>query len=1153
MTTALAEVSLDDKYTLERGRIYLTGIQALVRLPIMQRQLDAAAGLATAGFVSGYRGSPLGGLDQTLWSARRFLERSNVHFQPGINEDLAATAVWGTQQVNMFEGARYDGVFSMWYGKGPGVDRTGDVFKHANAAGTSRHGGVLAVAGDDHGCKSSTLPHQSEYAFMDAMMPVLNPAGVQEVLDLGLLGWALSRYCGCWVGFKTIAETVDSSASVSVDPARVRIVVPDDFEPPVDGLHARWPDKPLEQEMRLHKYKLYAAMAFARANGVNRVVIDSPMPRIGIVTTGKSYLDVRQALEDLGIDEALAAKIGLRVLKLGMSWPLDREVVRRFAEGLEEVLVIEEKRAVIENQLKEQLYNWRADVRPRVVGKFDELGEWILPSTGELTPARIARIIAERVKPFHGSPYIRKRLAFLEAKEAALARPRTLLERVPHYCSGCPHNTSTVVPEGSRAMGGIGCHYMATWMDRSTETFTQMGGEGVTWIGQAPFTDTAHVFQNLGDGTYFHSGILAIRAAVAAGVNITYKILYNDAVAMTGGQPIDGKLNVAQISRQLHDEGIRRIAVASDEPHKYERLAEFADGVTCHHRDDLDRLQRELRETRGVSALIYDQTCAAEKRRRRKRGEMADPPKRAFINQAVCEGCGDCGVQSNCLSLVPVETELGRKRAIDQSACNKDMSCLKGFCPSFVSVHGGRLRRGAASASEASAQQPLPAPELPALDEPYGIVITGVGGTGVTTIGALLGMAAHIEGRGCSVLDMTGLAQKYGSVVSHVRIARRPDDIRAVRISAGGARLLLGCDLVVTSGFEALAKCDAGRSHAVVNAQESMTAPFLRQPDLLFPGDDMRRSIDEAVGGQSVYAEASDLSRALVGDSIGANLLLLGIAYQKGLVPVSAQAIERAIELNGVAVESNLKAFEWGRRYVVDALAVKQAAGLAAVARTPATLVERIARREAHLVDYQDAGYARRYRALVERVRRAENGMLPHRQRLTEAVALGYAHLLAYKDEYEVARLHSDAAFREALAAEFEGDYRLKFHLAPPLLARRDPHTGVPRKRAFGSWVLPIFGLLARLKGLRGSAFDPFGYTAERRSERALISEYEATLEEILGNLSPANYDDAVAIAGLATEVRGFGHVKMASIEKMRARRATLLDAFRNPAQRAAA
>jgi indolepyruvate ferredoxin oxidoreductase len=1150
---ALAQVSLDDKYALDSGRIYLTGIQALVRLPIMQRQRDAAAGLNTAAFVSGYRGSPLGALDLTLWRARPFLERNHIHFRPGLNEDLAATAVWGSQQVNMFEGARFDGVFGMWYGKGPGVDRSGDVFKHANAAGTSRHGGVLAIAGDDHACKSSTLPHQSEFAFMDAMMPVLNPAGVQEVLDLGLLGWEMSRFSGCWIGFKTIAETVDSSASAYVDPERVRIVTPADFVLPDDGLHARWPDKPLEQELRLQKHKLYAAIAFGRANHVNRMVIDSPDPRFGIVTTGKSYLDVRQALDDLGIDEALAAQIGLRVLKVGMSWPLDREIVRQFAEGLEEVLVVEEKRAVIENQLKEQLYNWRHDVRPRVIGKFGEDEDWILPSVGELTPARIARVIADRIHRYHSSTRIRQRLAFLEAKEAALARPRLTLERIPHYCSGCPHNTSTRVPEGSRAMGGIGCHYMATWMDRSTDTFTQMGGEGVTWIGQAPFTDTPHVFQNLGDGTYFHSGILAIRAAVAAGVNITYKVLYNDAVAMTGGQPIDGVLTVPQISRQLDAEGVKHIAVVSDEPDKYPDRDLFSSGTTFHHRDRLDRVQRDMRQVGGVSVIIYDQTCAAEKRRRRKRGEMPDPARRVFINQAVCEGCGDCGVQSNCLSVVPAETELGRKRTIDQHACNKDFSCVKGFCPSFVSVRGGGLRKREASTGGFD-HGSLPEPLRPELVEPYGIVLTGVGGTGVITIGALLGMAAHLEGHGCSVLDMTGLAQKYGSVVSHVRIARRPEDIHAVRISAGSARLLLGCDLVVTSGFEALAKCESGRTHAVVNAQESMTAPFLRNPDLEFPATAMKRSIDEAVGGRSDYVQASRLASALVGDSIGANLLLLGIACQKGLLPLSAEALERAIEVNGVAVETNKQAFRWGRRYVHEPAKVLEAAGLDGRTRAVhRSLDDLVGHREAHLAAYQDVAYARRYRDLVDRVRAREAERTPGRQTLTEAVARGYAKLLAYKDEYEVARLYSDGAFREALEAEFQGDYRLELHLAPPLLPKRDPDTGVPVKRTFGPWILGALAVLAKLKGLRGTAFDPFGYTKDRRMERQLIVDYENTVEELLEGLSFVNHDQAVALASLPEEVRGFGHIKQASVERMEARRRELLETFRNPTARAAA
>src|SRR5216683_2936970 len=704
---ALAAVTLDDKYIVESGRIFLTGIQALVRLPMMQRARDVAASFNTACFISGYRGSPLGGFDQALWSAQRFLDKSHIKFQPGVNEDLGATAVWGSQQVGLFPGATYDGVFAMWYGKGPGVDRSGDVFKHGNAAGTAPKGGVLLLAGDDHACKSSTLPHQPEYAFMDASIPVLNPAGVQDILDFGLYGWAMSRYSGCWIALKTIAETVDSSASVFVDPARVGLVFPTDFEMPPGGLNIRWPDAPLEQEFRLHKYKLYATLAFARANKLDKIVLDGPKARIGIVTTGKSYLDVRQAFDDLGIDEAHAAEIGIRLYKVGMSWPLEREGIRHFAEGLEEILVIEEKRAVIENQFKEQLYNWREDVRPRVIGKFDDNRNWILPSNGELTPAQIARVIAGRIARFHTSPRIAERLAFLEAKERQLGGNVIPFSRTPYFCSGCPHNTSTKVPEGSRAVAGIGCHYMATWMDRSTDTFTQMGGEGVPWIGQAPFTETPHIFANLGDGTYYHSGILAIRAAIAAGVNITYKILYNDAVAMTGGQPVDGPISPALIAQQVAAEGVKKIVVVSDEPTKYPS-GYFASGIEIHHRDELDRVQRDLRDTAGCTILLYDQTCAAEKRRRRKRGKYPDPAKRVVINELVCEGCGDCGVKSNCVSVAPVETEFGRKRTIDQNSCNKDFSCVNGFCPSFVTVVGGNLRK----------PQKVASGDFPALPEP---------------------------------------------------------------------------------------------------------------------------------------------------------------------------------------------------------------------------------------------------------------------------------------------------------------------------------------------------------------------------------------------------------------------------------------------------
>ncbi|MFQ5784230.1 MAG: indolepyruvate ferredoxin oxidoreductase family protein [Alphaproteobacteria bacterium] len=1154
----LAAVTLDDKYARDEGRVFLTGTQALVRLPMMQRRRDAAAGLETACFISGYRGSPLGGLDRELWRAKDFVAHNRIHFVPGVNEDLAATAVWGSQQVGLFPGARYDGVFAMWYGKGPGVDRSGDALKHANNAGTAPLGGVLALAGDDHTCKSSTLPHQSEYAFMDASIPVLNPAGVQEFLDLGLYGWAMSRFSGLWVGFKTVAETVDTSASVTLDPGRVAIVAPDDFAMPEGGLNIRWPDAPLEQERRLHQHKLYAALAFARANRLDGPVFGASRPRFGIVTAGKSYLDTRQALDDLGIDEALARDIGLAVYKAAMTWPLEPEGVRRFAEGLDEILVVEEKRALIENQLKEQLYHWEAAKRPRVIGKFDETGDWALPSIDELTPARIARVIARRIARFHTSEAIEGRLAFLERKEAALADWSAPIERLPYFCSGCPHNTSTRAPAGSRALAGIGCHYMALWMDRDTETFTQMGAEGATWIGQAPFTDTPHVFQNLGDGTYFHSGLLAIRAAVAANVNITYKLLYNDAVAMTGGQPMDGPLSVPQITHQLYGEGVRRIAVVADEPGKYPLGARFAADVTIHHRDALDRVQRDLREFPGVSVLIYDQVCATEKRRRRKRGTMVDPARRVVINAAVCEGCGDCGAVSNCLSVIPLETEFGRKRAIDQSSCNKDFTCLKGFCPSFVTVEGGRLRRPR-GASDDEALPALPEPDLPVLDEPYGVLVTGVGGTGVVTVGALLGMAAHLEGKGVTVLDMTGLAQKYGAVTSHLRFAEKPADIHAVRLAAGGARLLLGCDLVVAAGSDALAKIARGATRAVVNGHESPTGEFARQPDLAFPGAALRDRIVAAAGADGAeFIDATRLASALLGDTIAANLLLVGHAWQRGLIPLGAAAIARAIELNGVAVEANQRAFLWGRLCAHDRAFVEARAAAAAPAepgdrRISASLDEIIARRADQLVAYHDAAYARRYAERVARLRAVEAEKTPGREGLAEAVARGYFKLLAYKDEYEVARLFADPGFRRRIAGQFEGDYRLRFHLAPPLLARTDPGTGVALKSEYGPWMMTAFRLLARLKRLRGTPFDPFGRSSERRAERRLIAEYETVLDEIAAGLDHDNHALAVEIANLPGQIRGFGHIKTAAIACARAREAELLAAFRKSGARASA
>ena len=1152
MNTPLRTTTLDDKYALSQGRVFLTGTQALVRLLLLQRQRDVLAGLNTAGYVSGYRGSPVGGVDQALWKAKPHLEQHQIVFQPGVNEDLAATALWGTQQVSLAPGARYDGVFGMWYGKGPGVDRCGDVFKHANSAGTWKHGGVLVVAGDDHAARSSTVAHQSEHALKAAMMPVLVPAGVQDYLDLGLHGWAMSRYSGCWVGFKAVADTVESSASVDISTDRVQIALPTDFALPTNGLNIRWPDDRLQQEARLLNHKLYAALAYCRANRLNQIVIDSPEPRLGIITTGKSYLDVRQAFDDLGIDDQLAAEIGIRLYKVGMVWPLESDGVRRFAEGLEEILVVEEKRQLIEYQLKEELYNWREDVRPRVIGKFDELGEWalpngrwLLPASGELSPAQIARVIADRIGRHFTSTRIRDRLAIIEAKERSAA-PVIPIARTPYFCPGCPHNTSTRIPEGSRALAGIGCHFMVLWMNRATATFSHMGGEGAAWMGQAPFTEQRHVFVNLGDGTYFHSGSLAIRAAVASGVNATYKILYNDAVAMTGGQPVDGSLTVPQIAAQLQAEGVGHVVVVTDGT-RYENertygQADLPHGVPIRHRDDLDVIQREMRECPGVSAIIFDQTCAAEKRRRRKRGKMIDPPRRLFINEAVCEGCGDCGVQSNCLAVIPVETEFGRKRAIDQSACNKDYSCEKGFCPSFVSVLGGRVKKGRGLADAGDGGELFgvpPAPTFASTANPYGILITGVGGTGVVTIGALIGMAAHIDGKGVTVLDMTGLAQKGGAVLSHVRICDDPQAIHAVRIATGEADAVIGGDVIVSASPDALTRMQTGRTRVVVNCAETPTADFICNPDWQFPLTRMQAVVRETVGaGAAHFIDASDLALRLLGDSIAGNLFLLGYAWQQGLVPVSEAAIDRAIELNATAVVMSRAAFLWGRRTAQNPDAVVAFARPQTTATPAPTLDQVIAKRVAFLAEYQDAAYAARYQGQVEKVRAAEAAI--NSSQLTEAVAHNLFKLMAIKDEYEVARLYAETDFMQKVAEHFEGDYRLSFHLAPPLLTRADPTTGTLRKMAFGPWLLTAFKWLAKARHCRGSRWDIYGRSEERRLERRLLADYEADLAALLPKLERTTLGNAIALAKLPEEIRGFGHVKRRSINATAPERETL-------------
>jgi indolepyruvate ferredoxin oxidoreductase len=1162
------EISLDDKWTLERGRAFLTGTQALVRLPMMQRERDVRAGLNTAGYITGYRGSPVTTIDMMAVKAKKHLDAHHVKFHPGMNEDLAATAVWGTQQTNLFKDAKYDGVFAMWYGKGPGVDRCGDVFKHANNAGSAKYGGVLVLAGDDHAAKSSSTAHQSDHILNACGIPVLYPASVQEYLDYGLHAWAMSRYTGLWVAMKCVTDIIESGAVVDFDPDRVQIALPDDFELPPGGLNIRWPDPVLDMEVRMNSYKWYAALAYARANKLNQIVWDSPKARIGIITAGKSYLDTRQALADLGIDEQAAADIGIRLYKIGMTWPLEADGVHNFARGLDEILVVEEKRQILEYALKEELYNLPDGQRPRVVGKFDDTGEWsnqhrsghgdwLLPATYELNPGLIARAIASRISHYcAGHPVeqrVKERIAFLEAKELVLknvgTRPNPETDRVPYFCSGCPHNTSTKVPQGSRALAGIGCHYMALWMDRETSTFTHMGAEGVTWVGQAPFTSEKHVFANLGDGTYYHSGILAIRAAVAAKVNITYKILFNDAVAMTGGQEFDGPLDPGMISRQIAAEGVGPIIVVTDEPEKYPDDYAWAVGVTVRHRSELMDVQRELRDQPGVSAMIYDQTCASEKRRRRKRNTYPDPAKRAVINEAVCEGCGDCSVQSNCLSVEPLETELGRKRQINQSSCNKDFSCVTGFCPSFVTVEGGALKKPTKAATGEAAPPALPTPARPGTAQPFGILIAGIGGTGVVTIGQILAMAAHVEGKGAIVLDMSGLAQKGGPVMSHVRLADRQQDLHSTRVGTGSADLVIGCDLIVTASRDALSRMGEGRTFAAINSTGSSTAAFVKNPDWQFPAASSQGEIVKACGAEHVdFVDAGQIATALLGDAIATNMFMLGYAWQKGHVPLCEASILKAIELNGVSVGFNKAAFAWGRTAAHDLPSLVKMTTPAKVIefRRSQSVDDLVNRRIALLTAYQDAAYARQYKAFVDQVR-AQEATLGKGTRLTEAVARYLYKLMAYKDEYEVARLYTDGAFARKIAGMFEGDIKLKFHLAPPLLARHDKD-GHLIKQEFGAWMMKAFGVLARFKGLRGTALDIFGYTAERKMERALILRYRQTVGALLPKLSADNLAQAVAIASIPEDIRGYGHVKERHLKAASEKEAALIAAYHSPA-----
>jgi len=1131
--TELRQVSLEDKYLLKSDQIFVTGIQALVRLPMMQSDADRRAGLHTAGYVTGYRGSPLGALDQQLALARSQLEACRIKFLPAVNEDLAATAVWGTQQAGWRGDGLYDGVFSMWYAKGPGVDRSGDPLRHGNLAGTSANGGVLILMGDDHVCESSTTAHQSEYSLVNTFIPVLNPAGVQDILDFGLYGWALSRYSGCWIGLKSVHDTVEASASVIASPDRISTSVPHEFVMPEGGVNFRWPDTPQAQEVRLHQFKLPAVSAFVRQNPIDRQVLGDAQGQLGVISTGKSYLDVRRALLELGIDESRAKALGLKLYKVGMPWPLESEGLRAFARGVRKLVVVEEKRALIEDQVRNILYG--VTNPPEVIGKADESGAVLFQVHGRLDAAQIGQAIGERLLEFTGDETLAGALERLRHRADHSALKEAAMRRTPYFCAGCPHNTSTHVPDGSRALAGIGCHYMAQWMDRETATFTQMGGEGASWIGEAPFSTTGHVFQNIGDGTYFHSGLLAIRACVGAQVNITYKILYNDAVAMTGGQSVDGPMDVMRISRQVHAEGVSEIAVVTDDPDKYPSDADWAPGVRIYHRDLLARVQRQMREVLGTSVIIYDQTCAAEKRRRRRRGLMETPNERLFINEAVCEGCGDCGVQSNCVALIPVETDLGRKRAIDQSACNLDYSCNKGFCPSFVTVIGGEKKKPAQSAGSLPSQTGGALETVnTGIEKPYSIILTGVGGTGVVTIGAIVGMAAHIARMGCSVLDMAGLAQKGGAVTSHIILTPHPDEITATHIADGGSDLLLGCDVVSAAAQETRVKLSR-QTTSIINTYRMMSGEFTHQPDQRFPLEDLVNDIRNAAG-ELHTVPATEVAKTAFGDTLTANIIMLGYAYQCEALPIPYQAVETAIELNGRDVDTNLAAFRLGRSMAADL-----ATGDRLIGRSTFESEDSQARSEAGLlkrrVDLLCESHGSKAAAqLSDWVTMARKKIDPrYHEELIPALIESAFRVLYQKDEYEVARLYSQPKFRESLSEEFEGRFKLRVHLAPPLWSRMDPDSGRPRMRSFGPWVFTAFKVLSAVRWIRGKWFDPFRFSPEKELQEQIQSSFERTISRFSEvPVTRDNIDNALRLAKWPMQVRGFGPVRAEAFQRVR-------------------
>ena len=1144
---ASPKMAPDAKYTQIGGKIFVSGNQALVRLPIDQARRDKAAGLKTGGFISGYRGSPLGHLDQDLTRAKPLLEPLDIIFQPGVNEDLAATAVWGTQQIGFFD-PKFEGVFGMWYSKGPGIDRSGDALRHANLWGTAPKGGVIMAVGDDPMSRSSSIQQQSEHTLASMCIPVFNAASVQDIYDFGMIGWQLSRYAGVWVAVKGVSDIYESWLEIDVDPARTAIELP---PPPAASVHTRWPDRSVDQDERMLRYRLPAVREFARLNRLNRVTHASPQRRIGIISTGKSWSDTIEAFADLGVDDEQLAAKGIEIMKIALVWPLEASTIEAFAAGLDEILVIEECRAFLEPQIKDIVFNMPEDRRPLILGKRNRSGEEWFASHGELTPATIARVLHRWLEPIHRTEAMSGWIGYLDQVDTALAVPRSNVIRTPFFCSGCPHNSSTKVPDGSQQLVGIGCHWLVNLMDREAVTYPHMGGEGANWAGASHFLNDDHIFANVGDGTWFHSGSMAIRQAVAAKVNITYNILYNDAVAMTGGQPIDGPISVAQITHELRGEAVQNIAVVSAAPEQYS-VGDFAPGVGLHHRDALDQVQREMRELPGVSVIIYEQTCATELRRRRGKKEAVDPQRRVVINDRVCEGCGDCSVQSNCLSVQPLETEFGRKRTIDQSACNKDFSCVKGFCPSFVTVEGGTLAKPRGVSISADLFGDLPMPEVRDTGEVFGLMVAGIGGTGVVTISNLVAAAAQAEGKAVQALDLTGLAQKFGAVYCHLKVVDDPSLLKATRLSVGQCDVLIGADIVTSASDDALSRMHMGKSVAVVNDHQTVTGAFTRDPEFTVPISAQRAAIERFCGqDRATFVDATRLAERLTGNTIGANIMLLGFACQKGWLPVHAQSIEAAIEANGVAVNANLEVFRVGRLLAHDPTAVERLAAGGAATRDSLLLSESvddlIDRRKRDLVAYQNEAYAQRFAELLGSFASRAEAVRPGDCELIEIVARNYYKLLAYKDEYEVARLFTDGAFLDSIKQGFTGDFKLAFHMAPPIFSRTDPATGRPAKRKFGQGMLVALRLLARLKKLRGTHFDIFGYSEERRAERGLIADYETTIAEVVEHLNADNWEAAAELLAWPELVRGYGPVKHANIEKAAHERASRAAAFRAP------